>query len=111
MVALRQLPQEPLVLLLQLGQAAAQGSLPALGLPQPLLQVLEDGDSWVRARLGGWRQLGLSRPRNEGRSAHSHPQGTALPPKDIPTGINAIREEGPSRHLAVGTRQRGQHLP
>lgn len=52
-VALCQLPQELLVLLLQLGQAASQGSLPALGLPQPLLQVLGDRDSRVRARLRG----------------------------------------------------------
>lgn len=48
-LALRQLPQELLVLLLQVSQAAAQGSLPALGLPQPLLQVLGDGDSGLRA--------------------------------------------------------------
>lgn len=48
-LALCKLSQELLVLLLQAGQEAAQGSLPVLGLPQPLLRVLGDGDSGVRA--------------------------------------------------------------
>lgn len=52
-LALRKLPQELAVLLLQAGQAAVQGSLSALGLPQPLLRVLGDGDSRVRATPEG----------------------------------------------------------
>lgn len=65
-LALRKLPQELLVLLLQVGQAALQGSLPALGLPQPLLWVLGDRDSWVRAVPGDNLQLGLSCPEGTG---------------------------------------------
>lgn len=57
-LALRQLPQELLVLLLQPGQAAVQGSLPALGLPQLLLRVLGDEDSRVRATPAERRQPG-----------------------------------------------------
>lgn len=53
-LALRELQQELPVLLLQAGQAAVQGSLPALGLPQPLLGVLGGRDSRVRAIPGGW---------------------------------------------------------
>lgn len=60
-LALGKLPQELPVLLLQAGQAAVQGSLPALGLPQPLLRVLGTGTAGSEPPPGGGDSRGDSR--------------------------------------------------
>lgn len=92
-LALGKLPQELAVLLLQAGQAAVQGSLPALSLPQPLLRVLGmgtagsepppagndnqdsqlsaapgDGDSQARAVPGDGKQRGQCHHAGKGDS-------------------------------------------
>lgn len=101
-LALGKLPQELAVLLLQAGQAAVQGSLPALGLPQPLLRVLGDRDTGsepppgaVTARSEASQGMGDSATTPERGTAGSDPhQRTGIARSEPSQGMGDSGDSG-----------------